>query len=510
MRLLRTTFLLALLSAACGNFGVRTRPEDLLPDGGIRPKDAGTTVLTDGGVASVAGKIIPPTFNGPRRGPIILKFGLQAGASEITDLKLEGKAGDEWRRVTTSTVEKTATSALYVWESFSDVAVDGPFTIRLIGKDQTGDISGEVTIDVRNNPETDRLVLTGHDLVAVEGGGWTSNGTLVSALKWQTKSETFGARKDFHVGRGPEALKAAPHGRATAIVEDRDMAVSIVFTPLDADPNGVYKIATVAPPYGGTATARWSPDGRYLYIAGYRDQGEPAMIWRVEPSEDLSTVSAPEALGILPGPPSQFAVEPGTGRIFVTCGPGTTDPGVKSKLLLFDNRGNELSRLEMDIDFANQVVFHPKGGLALWLAEWSGYQVRRFAILGDTLTELTPVITNVEAPADIVFHPGSTKQSGAALVANAEKNRVTPLELSGETVTPRSSVGGIPLSQELDLIERGSQTGMVFSTAVTAFYRVKLGLDASAQGLGKIYEFSSSSTGDGPPEELVSGISVQR
>jgi hypothetical protein len=324
----------------------------------------------------------------------------------------------------------------------------------------------------------------------------------VSAFGWSgVTHQLAGDPVRLTVGTGPSAFRAAPHGRATAVVESTGGTVSLVATPLEAATSGVHVLASLTFGHGSAGDARWSPDGRYLYVAVLSDGTQPSAMWRVEPSEDLSSVPAAQPLFNLPGPPSRFDVDRVSGNLLVACGSGGAG---LSKLVLYDPAGRELARLEEYLDSANALAIHPLGGFALWLGDFSGDQVRRFQFDSKSITEVTPFISTVAAPQEVVFHPASTIASGAALVSNSQHDTVTPLTLAESSVTPGTPVGKVPLASELDLIERGSQTGTVFSVAVSAVYRLTLSVDGHVQNQGVIHDFGINTT------DILQGIAIQR
>jgi hypothetical protein len=155
------------------------------------------------------------------------------------------------------------------------------------------------------------------------------------------------------------------------------------------------------------------------------------------------------------------------------------------------------------MDFANALAIHPAGGLALWTGSFSGELVRRFRFDATSLVE-ERVLTSVATPADIVFHPASPKDAGAAVIANFDSNTLTPLVLTETGETVGTPVGRVPLASELDIIERGSLAGSIFSTAVTDVYRLQLQVNGTLQNKGAIHSFADAT------EQIVYGISVQR
>jgi hypothetical protein len=472
----RTLIALALLTAACGPNKLTSTLQ--LP-----------TLTADG---------VPDKS---RRGPILLHFGVSDPEHVIESLRLELKKGGAWSKAT-ATLENDATGVRITWESFRDVEVDAVVPIRLVAETRVQPVEAYASLEVLNDPETDRLILVGQPMKELEGGGANNSGNGVGVLRWSTREgKVIGDPLRIEVGKGPVQLRAAPHGRATAIIEDTEWGVSVVATPLRPDPSESVRLLTrLDLPYGTTQSVRWSADGRYLFVLGYAEGSNPAAIWRYEPTEDLSSFGEPQVLATIPGPPSAFDVDRTTGQFLVTCGSGGV--GI-SKVLLYAADGHEQARIEEDMDFANALAIHPAGGLALWTGSFSGELVRRFRFDATSLVE-ERVLTSVATPADIVFHPASPKYAGAAVIANFDSNTLTPLALTETGETVGTPVGRVPLASELDIIERGSLAGSIFSTAVTDVYRLQLQVDGTLQNKGAIHSFADAT------EQIVYGISVQR
>jgi hypothetical protein len=91
----------------------------------------------------------------------------------------------------------------------------------------------------------------------------------------------------------------------------------------------------------------------------------------------------------------------------------------------------------------------------------------------------------------VVFHPASTQGKHVALVSNLDKNAVTPLVVTAGAMTEGPALTGLPLAAEMDLIERGSQTGLVLVSALNQLIAVKLSEDGAATKLGLACDFGS-------------------
>lgn len=447
-------------------------------------------------------KITAPTIVGPRRGPIILRWTLDDPDKVVKSVRLERSSRSGWVPATVSTVEQTGTSALVIWESFADVSTDGAVKVRLVAVEQRTEASTELSIDVWNDPETERLILSGHDLVDTGDGGASGDGTNVAVMAWSGATQGLtGTPINVTVGKGAHDLRASPNGRASVVLEDKAGTLSVLFTPLNAHPGEVRVIGAMAPP-GSVADVHWSPDGRYLYAVTYAVDQTPASIWRWEPTEDLSSVGPGMIVGSLPGPPGSFAVDRATGHLVVACGPGNTT-GVE-KITVHDKDGVELAKLEQDMG-GHQVAIHPLGGYALIVPDgFFGMDIHRLRFTDTSIVEEGEPITTVQSPWEAVFHPLSTQTGGSVLISNQEKNTVTSLQLTATGQTVGTPVGRVPLASEMDLIERGTQTGTIFITAVTEIYRVELSLDGTTVNKGSVYNFGMNT------EDILSGIAVQR
>jgi hypothetical protein len=393
---------------------------------------------------------------------------------------------------------------LAVWDSFADVSADVASTARLTATSSSGALTATVSISLKNNPETDRLILVGHSLLQNSSGAAVMTGTTVSAVDWNASSlATTGAIATITVGQGPQDLRAAPNGRSTAVIEETSGNTTLLATPLDASAANVHVIATLTPPQGAfTADARWSADARYLYVA----TNGPNLLLRYEPKEDLSSVGAPVTLATLPGPPSRFDVDPVSGDLLIECGYGASDN--TAKLVLYKPDGSEAARLTKDFDPANDLRIAPAGGVALMTTTLSGDAVHLFTFTASALTEAITPLATVQAPDEIVFYP-TTSATGAALLSGPDVNRVTPVTFTSSSITKGSTLS-VSLAGEIDLIVRGTQAGAVFATSVSSstdvssVQRVLLSSTGVATAKGTVCTFGTDTMA------LPQGLAVQR
>ncbi len=474
----------------------------------------------DGGAAADAGRsgpdaVITPHVPGePRRGPVALSFDVVDPDHDLHGFSLSFEDGSTWKPATLLFEEHTDQSASYVWDSFADAPVDGTVPMKLAAEDGAGPVALPFSIEVVNDPTDDRLVLVGHAMAAAPGGGATETGHTVSAFVWSGLGDGGAVNggsdvATVQVGQGPTVMRASPNGRATAVLEDTDGTFSLLSTPLDPIPANVTRLGPVSLPYGSPMDLRWSADGRFLYVIGSAsDDGKnPATLWRYFPSEDLSVAGEAKALAHLTGPPMALAVDGAAHRLLVFCGSGGSG---SEKLLLFDAGGQKLSELDLDGSFGppGDLEISPAGDLAL-MTSVMGSGVMAFSLDGGTLAQAGSMIDVANAQ-DVVFDPGSTTQSGSALVSQLDNDTVTPLSFTAGVAAVGTPVDGFPLSAEMDAIQRGGQAGTVLLPGVSptsddAFVlSTRLALDGSATPAQTALDL-------GPGvDEIPEGIAIQR
>lgn len=473
------------------------------PDGG--QADSGTPGedggLPDGG-PRVGVTVTPVLPQGARRGPILLHFRIADPDGEVALLRLERREGAAWVPASVLFLERAGLDATLGWDSFADFPLDGWVELRLLAPDPDGDGVGQLTLEVRNRPDTDRLVLVAHRLVPLDGGGASPDGTGLSSFTWSADGGVVGQRARIEVGAGPGALRSAPHGRAVAVLEETDGTVSLVETPLDARPQGVRRGATLQLPHGSPADLRWSPDGRYLFVAGGLTGTKPPVLWRFEPAEDLSTLGPPGSLASLPGPPLKLEVDRASGRLLVACGSATGGPHL---LLLLSPAGVELARLSGSFGVANALALSPQGDQALLTSVISGPEVFLFRLGPASIVQEGNALTSLPSPSDALFHPLAHQTGQAALISNLEANSVTPLFLqAGGGTVVRAALGGISLAAEMDLIERGGEVGRVFVSALIRVRTLELHPDGTVSAASTAVDFGSG------VRNITHGMAVQR
>lgn len=432
----------------------------------------------------------------PRRGPIEVRVTAPSKllVTEIAAAALEFDAGKGWKKATVLAGWQVQSGALAaVWDSFADVDSDATVQLRIL----IAGTQATAALDVRNAPDTPRLVLTAHPSLTLPSGGSAPRNTEVSALRWQGATAD-GQPTKLQVGRGPLELHAAPHGRVTALIADFDGTFWLVHTPLDASVAGVKAEGPFSLPHGQPSDLAWSADGRSLYVLGTNGTGpaQPAVLWRYQPAEDLGSLGDPAPLATFDRPAMAMAVErqhpADRGEwAYVVLGPGAV---AKEGQLAAVKLGGGLAAplLDTDVGVPNDLAVSPAGGLGLLTSDLFGNEIVRYS-LGNPLVELKRM-EPAKVPFQVVFHPASTLAKHVALVSNLDKNAVTPLVVTADAMKEGPAVTGLPLAAEMDLIERGSQTGLVLVSALNQLIAVKLSADGAATKLGLACDFGSGVT----------------
>lgn len=484
MRLFVLSFACLLAVGACGLDGMVEVPEHEVP-GGVEP----------GNPANL--RIEPVDWPAsPRRGPVLLTADLVDPASRVTDVVVSFDSGEGWKPIRAMWSEREGGRLGWAWDSFADVAADGAVPLRLVASGPGVLVTLEQSIELRNAPDVDRIVLVAHPNVTVDGRG--AMGHELGAFVWKGKvPEAAADSRRLSVGPAPERLRAAPHGRAVAveISAHGEWAVDIVRTPLDARLSAVERSHTLALPQGTPQAFEWSPDGRYLWVLG----NSPHALWRYEPSEDLSAWPEPERVADLPGPPMQIATDPIQGRLFIYCGNGGSGT---DKLLLLDGQGEEIGRLETILGGANGLGVSADGTRGLWTGLWED-EVRFYSLQKGVEPLGEPVA--FDSPFEPRFHPD--RSSHAALVTSWDTSSVTSVVEGGGQVRKGTRVGSMPLAAELDVIERGPQTGTFLVPVLSEPASVRaLRLDRA----GEVERLSASIPLAAGFEGIPGGIAIQR
>lgn len=457
----------------------------------------------DAGSLSVRLTAQPP--GSARRGPILLRFLVEDPLSEVTGYTLELSTGGPFAPAQGRVeVEPQAGSVLVSWSSFEDVNKNGVVPVRLLAHTARGDASAGLSLELLNAADTERLVLTAHRLETVDGGGAVATGTGLSVLTMAADGGLLGTPERLTVGAGASEVRAAPHGRASAVLCVSSPSVSVVHTPLSA----VASQASVGPalslPHGNPRALGWSPDGRYLYVAGGAgSSGQPPTLWRFEPQEDLSSFGAASSLAALPGPPLKLAVDEQTGRLLVFCGAGAGS-SLQQKLVLYSKDGTQLSLLEANLGLAEGLAFSPAGTEALSTSTLFGDEVRRYQVSASSVALAGPVLTTVPEPTDVVFLPFTSATGPLAIISTLSANRLVPLRLEAGSTVPLTAVTGVPLAAELDRVGRGTLSGLVLVSSVNQLLRVSFDSTGAGQNQGALINFGSGA------RNLAYGIAIQR
>lgn len=455
--------------------------------------------VLDDGVALADPRLVPALPNGPRRGPISFTFTATDPQGNATGVSLERSSGGVFVPATVQTRARTGRVYTLVWRSFADVQTDATVRLRATLRDPDGDVPITFDVAVRNAGDADRIVLTGHPLVLVDGGV-TRTGRVVRAVTLGSSGQATGSDARLSVGRGPDRFRFAPHGRAAVVLEAADGTVSVLSTPLSGRAADVTVLHRLSLPYGFAFEAQWSSDGRFLFVTGSEGGGRQATLWRYRPSEDLSTFGAPQALRFLPGPPMRFDVDRQSGNLFIYCAAGTSDADT---LLLVDYAGRELDSERGDFGVPSALALSPDGRRALLLDITRGFVLEvRFSAAGFRV--VPELVTDIANPFDAVFRPGVSGDA-VGLVSNLDGDSVTPFAISANgAFRSGPALKGFPLAAELAVVERGALAGRVLVVGAADLRAVELSLDGTASAQGVVQRFGDAI------EDTPLGVGVQR
>ncbi|MBM4783102.1 MAG: hypothetical protein GQE15_35950 [Archangiaceae bacterium] len=486
--------------------------------GNARPDSGSGSSLTGGGIASAGGgssgggtagggsaqgggststgQATITVASAPRRGPIAVAVRSMVDGWE---LRVRSDGGTKTATLLRGSTRDGGVGEL-TWQSFDDVASNERVQLEVVSG---GTLLGFAPVDLRNDPATARLVTIGHPLLQLDGGGVTARHTEITVGQWNGTALT-GTRR-LTTGMGPNQHRAAPHGRATVVVEDTSGSLSIIETPLDANPlNARVLHAGVKPPMGEVIDARFSHDGRHLYVVGSAPQGSSDYrLWRFTPSEDLSTLGTGTLVAEIPGPSLRFDVEAESGRVLLPVGPGLQNR--PERVMVFDPYDAARSHVTpVTIGGATGFAASPRGGLLL-VSDEVFMPGLSLISLSSSASNLVMRNTVIGEPADIVFHPDSDGSRGVALVSQPFRNRATPVVVSPTGVTLGTAVTGLPLGSSSDMIMRGPWTGTVFITCVTELFRVQVdGANGTATNQGMVIDFGGDAT------DQAQGVAIQR
>lgn len=441
-----------------------------------------------------------------RRGPVAVQVSAPAGisAAAVAQATLQVQTGGTWKPATLlQAPQQEGAQVVFVWDSFADFAQDGPINGR-------ASLAGQVvehSLELRNAAATARVVLTAHPSTDLPSGGSGPQNNEIGALVL-AGGALQGSELRVHVGKGPESLSAAPHGRATANVDGSDGTFSVIATPLDAAATPIQVLFTQALPHGWAADLGWSRDGRSLYVLGTAGElaTQPATLWRYDPAEDLSSLGQPTPLATFERPAVAVSVERNHPSdrdewAYVVLGPGP-NADLGQVVAVARKGGLAAPALDSDVAVPNDFAVSPAGGLALLASDLFGNVLVRYD-LGKTIVEAARVEPK-KVPFNLVFHPASTPDLHVLLVSNLDKNSVTPFTVTPTQVKEGAAVTGLPLAAEMDLVERGPEKGLVVVSALNQLIGVQLATDGTAKKLGTLKDF-----GSGTPN-FTGSVAVQR
>ncbi|MBI5607591.1 MAG: hypothetical protein HY902_01775 [Deltaproteobacteria bacterium] len=433
---------------------------------------------------------------GPRRGPIAVHISAPAGATAAiaAQAKLQVQIAGQWNSAALlGPAMLEGGDVVFVWDSFANFAQDGSAAVRATVANQVV----EHTVELRNAATTARLVLTAHPSMDLPSGGSGPQNREIGALLL-VAGAVQGEEVRVEVGKGPESLSAAPHGRATANVDGSDGTFSLVATPLAPASSAITVLFTQPLPHGWAADLAWSRDGRSLYVLGTSGElsTQPATLWRYDPAEDLSALGVPTPLATFDRPAMALAVERDhpTDRdewAYVVLGSGP-DADLGRVAAVARHGGLAAPVLDSDVAVPNDFAVSPAGGLALLSSDLFGNLLVRYD-LSQTIFEKARIEPK-KVPFNMVFHPGSTANQHVLLVSNLDKNSVTPMTVTPVQVKEGTAVGGLPLAAEMDIVERGPNTGLALVSALNTLVGVQLQTDGTAKKVGVLKEFGSGTS----------------
>ncbi len=434
-----------------------------------------------------------------RRGPTTLVFATGTAPVDPASLRLEVETTEGWQAASVfGPVQPEEEGLSVTWDSFRDAAFDGRVSLRLASG--RGDLP--FSVELRNAADTDRLVAVTQPLVPGTAGGATERGTGVGLRRWDGRvGAIVGDARRLEVDAGPRRVRASPDGRFLAVLSSHAHTITLLRTPLDADPEQVTVERSVQLPKVGPLDLAWSADSRKLLVAAMGDGVETSSLWAVDAPSDDGPFEWMEQVATLPGPPLKLVVD-GSGRILVFCGSGGRG---LDKLVLLDADGSELSRLEADMATPNALAFSPDGRRAVMTSTFYGDEVRLIETAGDVIAFLGEPSTAIASPFGALFHPTAP---GIGLISQLDRNRATPFTLGTASLRAATPLTGLGLAGSLDLVERGPLAGSIIATGVAGSEGVLhvLRLDASG-ALSRRQE----PVGLGPGAEgIPDGVALQR
>jgi len=189
-----------------------------------------------------------------------------------------------------------------------------------------------------------------------------------------------------------------------------------------------------------------------------------------------------------------------TGHLLLGLGSG---PSGLPKLWDVAPDGTSGPVLDFDFSVPNHLAVSPGGDVVFTTSDLFGDELFRYTLTDSAIT-WQETLTTIEVPYHVVFHPDAGVGTSVALVSNLNKNRVTPVRVQGNVATVGAAIGPVSLAAEMDLIERGSQLGTVFVSAVSKLTRVRLNADGTGSVLGSTPDFGAGATG------ITGAVAVQR
>jgi len=455
--------------------------------------DAGTGTVDAGAPDAGAALITWVALTGPRRGPIELTFTL--AVTDFTAFVLKVDKGG-FVSTTVLSTERVGNTLTVMWDSFSDLSTDGVVSLKLEGTRVAGNAVAALQLDVRNGPSPDRLISVAQALEPTTSGGVAPTGRGVSLVKWSPVDGGI-ALSRFDTVDAVQRIRAAPHGRSTAVLGKSELL--LVKTPLNADTLSATMTAKVTVP-GAPIDLHWSHDGRFLYVMTGLDNGRQPTLERFRVKEDQSAIEPAVTVVGIDRPPLRFDIDP-SGRFVIVVGSGPSASTGKLLLLEADG-GSAASPIDRNWGLPSALSVSPRGDLVVMTHFLFAHEVFIIALgpsgFGSVLTR-----TDISAPYDVRFDPRSDSTTRNFVVSRFEDDRLTSVTVSG-AVTVHPAVTGLTAPGELDFIERGAQVSTGFSTAFQRIYAFNVDTGGVIQSLRLVTNFGSAVTED------PTGIAVQR
>jgi hypothetical protein len=430
------------------------------------------------------------------RGPIPLRLEVHTPSAVELSFTYDSGAGESTPTLFAAASDQPTPApvgdviqATLVWDSYSDIPADASVTLRVFYDAGGGEVAlGEpITLEVRNDPDGDRVVLAAHPSGMMDGGGSSNINNQLSVLRIDPSGLGSDTRANLTVGTGPDMVAIAASaslavtrngGEGTlSLIDVVDGSPMVRAAPLSLAPDWIYAFAL-------------APDARSLFVlagsSGLTSLIDFELIDGV-PVERRSTDfdSVAQCLGVS-ARGDYIAVS-------------RNDPDGDRILEL-------VSRSDMavvgSLPYASTLCASVRYSHDDRFVATTGGIMGGDVVLFDVSTPSAPRVADQElvgAPFEALFHP----QGGAMLVSDLESDRVVPYTISPEgLLTAGAEVsGGLPLAAEMDMLLRGTRAGLCAVAALSSVVLVQLDADGSAT-LRRTIDTGSSY------EDTVQGVAI--